>query len=402
MTKSKYIILLGDGMADRPVPELGGRTPLMVANTPNLDAIASRGKFGFVKTAAAGFPPGSDIMNMNVIGYDPALYYTGRAPIEAAAMGIELGADDVAFRCNLVTLRQKDGRIFMHDYSAGHISTYESESIIQFMDEHLGKGDISFYPGKSYRHLMVWRNGPTGLDLTPPHDILDQPIADYIPKNDLLIELMEKSWPLLENHAANQLRSARGQSPANSVWFWGEGKMPSMPSFSDKWGLEGVMVSAVDLLKGLGKLIGLDTPEIPGATGYLDTNYENKVGAAIEGLRKSDFAFLHVEAPDECGHNGDVKSKVRAIEDFDRRVVGPILEALKEFEKYKLLVMPDHQTPVELRTHVTDPVPYAILSSDDPLKAERKAAFAEAPEPEGRPDYIDSCRKLNEIFFSKD
>jgi len=388
-------------MADWPLPELNDQTPLMVARTPNMDAVASRGAFGYLRTASDGFPPGSDIMNMNIMGYDPALYYTGRAPIEAAGMGVNMGDDDVAFRCNLVTLRQKEGRVFMEDYSAGHISLHEGDAIIRFLDEDLGKGDISFHPGKTYRHLMMWKGGPTGLDLTPPHDIINQDIKPHIPKDDFLLEMMEKSWQLLENHPANQLRSAREQLPANSVWFWGEGKRPQIPLFKEKWGIEGVMVTAVDLLKGFGVLAGLEVPEVPGATGFLDTNYENKVKAAIEGLRVADFAYVHVEAPDECGHNADVDAKIRAIEDFDRRVVGNVMEALGEFERWRLWILPDHPTPVEVRTHVEDPVPFAMLTSDDAREPERNTPFAESPRPEEHSNYFDSCAKLHEIFFSK-
>jgi len=384
------------------LPELDNRTPLMAAKTPNMDSIASRGTFGYAVTAAPGFPPGSDIMNMNIMGYDPSLYYTGRAPIEAAGMGVELGPDDVAFRCNLVTLRLNEGKVYMYDYSAGHISEYEGDNIIRFLDEFLGKGDISFYPGKSYRHLMVWQNGPSGLNLAPPHDIMDREIGPYVPKDDRLLELIEKSWSLLQDHPANQLRNTRGQLPANSIWLWGEGKPPRLPTYREKYGLEGVMVSAVDLLKGLGKLAGLEVPEVEGATGYLDTRYENKVRAAVEGLQSGDFAYLHVEAPDECGHAADVASKIRAIEDFDRRVVGNVLEALENFSDWRLLVMPDHATPIEVRTHVKDPVPFAVLSSEDPPDAREKISFCETPEPEKHPNYLDSCAGLNEIFFKKD
>ncbi len=393
--------MLGDGMADRPLPELEGRTPLMAAKTPNMDSVSSRGTFGYVTTAAPGFPAGSDIMNMNIMGYDPSSYYTGRAPIEAAGMGIELGRDDVAFRCNLVTLKMNEGRVFMHDYSAGHISEYEGDNIIRYLDEFLGKGDISFYPGKSYRHLMVWQNGPDGLDLTPPHDIMDKEIAPYIPKDDSLLELTEKSWTLLRDHPANQLRNTRGQMPANSIWLWGEGKPPQLPTYAEKYGLEGVMVSAVDLLKGLGKLAGLEAPEVEGATGYLDTKYENKVKAAMEGLESRDFAYLHVEAPDECGHAADVNTKIRAIEDFDRRVVGNVLEAMENLSDWRLLVMPDHATPIEVRTHVKDPVPFAVLSSEVPKDARTQTSFCETPQPEKHHNYMNSCEKLNEFFFRK-
>jgi len=402
MAKMKYIILLGDGMADYPLPELGDRTPLMVARTPNMDAVASRGTFGFLRTASEGFPPGSDIMNMNILGYDPALYYTGRAPIEAAGMSIEMSADDVAFRCNLVSLRNDEGRVYMEDYSAGHIGLEEGDAIISFIDEYLGKDDISFHPGKSYRHIMLWTNGPTGLDLTPPHDILERDVEPYMPKNDFLLELMEKSRPLLQDHPVNRLRRASGKLTADSIWFWGEGKKPKLPPFREKWGIEGVIVTAVDLLKGIGVLADLETPDIPGATGYIDTNYENKVNAAIEGLHRADFAFVHVEAPDECGHNADVDAKIRAIEDFDSRVVGNVLKEIEEFEMWRLLVLPDHPTPIEVRTHVTDPVPFAMLTSDDVDRPERDTSYAESARPEEHPNYFDSCRKLHEIFFSKE
>jgi len=402
---TKYVILLGDGMADRPIPERGGQTPLMIARTPSLDAMASRGLFGIVRTGSENLPPGSDIMNMNIMGYPAELYYTGRAPLEAASMGIKLGQDDVAFRVNLVTLRPSGKTAIMDDYSAGHISTDHAAEIIRLVQKVLGDGARTFYPGKSYRHLMVWREGPADLDLAPPHDILGQEIAGYLPREPKLIEYLEKSMELLRDHPINQLRRARGLKPANSLWFWGQGKKPAMPKFSERWGLTGAAVSAVDLIKGIGAIVGLDVPEVKGATGYLDTNYEGKTQAALTALESGDFVFLHVEAPDEAGHNGDIDAKIKAIEDFDEKIVGPMIEGLKKFGSWRVLALPDHGTPISARTHVKDPVPFALLTSNDPVSPGRKTRFEEVlplDNPEKHPNYLPSAKELTKMFFGKE
>lgn len=404
-SQTKYVILLADGMADRAIEERGGMTPLMIARTPNLDAMASRGLFGMVRTASENLPPGSDIMNMNIMGYPAEQYYSGRSPFEAASMGIALEKDDIAFRVNLVTLRTVGESAIMDDYSAGHISTNHAAEIIRLLQIVFGDGARSFYPGKSYRHLMVWHDGPTDIELTPPHDIMGQEIAKYLPREPKLLEYLDKAMKILRDHPVNQLRRARGLKPANSIWFWGQGRKPVMPSFRERWGLRGAAVSAVDLIKGIGATIGLDTPHIEGATGYLDTNYEGKAKAALAALELGDFVFLHVEAPDEAGHNGDANAKIKAIEDFDEKIVGPVLEGLKKHNSWRALALPDHATPISVRTHVKDPVPFALLTSDDPESPRHKTRFEEAlppDDPAKHPHFLSSAKELTKLFFGKE
>lgn len=404
MKKIKYVILLADGMADRPLQQLDGKTPLMVANTPAMDMIASRGTFGFVNTSAEGFPPGSDIMNMNILGYAPERYYTGRAPLEAMSMDIPLEPDDVVFRVNFVTLRPKGNTAIMEDYSAGHIPTEHASEIIRLFQSELGDGARSFYAGKSYRHLMVWHDGPDDLELAPPHDIMGQEISPYIPREPKLVQLLEKAMEILREHPVNQLRLARGLKPANSIWFWGQGKKPNLPSFMERWGLSGAVVCAVDLIKGLGKAAGLDVPEVPGATGYYDTNYEGKVKTALDALEEKDFVFLHVEATDEAGHNADVESKIEAIENFDARIVEPMLKGMEKYSSWRVLVMPDHATPIGVRTHVKDPVPFALLTSEDPVEANNEKKFEDKLEEEvlRSKEFIGGVNNLHKLFFGKE
>ncbi|MCK4827264.1 cofactor-independent phosphoglycerate mutase, partial [bacterium] len=362
----KYIVLIGDGMSDYPLKELGNRTPLEAAQTPNMDSIAKEGIVGTVKTIPEDLPSGSGVANLNVLGYDPRFYYTGRGPIEAANMGIILGKNDIAFRCNLITA--KKGILF--DYSAGHISDGEAKELIEFIDEKLGDDNIEFYPGTSYRHLMIIREAieKSGLKISdinkikcvPPHDITGKEIENNLPKNEgssFLIELMEKSSPFMESHEVNKKRVADGKNPANMIWLWGQGKKPAMPSFKEKFGIGGSIISAVNLIKGIGICIGLKVINVPGATGFLDTNYKGKAEAALDSLKENDFVFVHVEAPDEAGHMGDAKKKIQAIEDFDKLVVGTILQGCKDFNEYKILVLPDHPTPISLMTHSREPVP---------------------------------------------
>lgn len=364
----KYIVLVGDGMGDRPLPELGGKTPLQYAHTPNMDRLASIGILGRVRTVPEGMHPGSDVANLSILGYDPAKYYSGRAPLEAASIGVELGADDVAFRCNLVTLKFSMDRTsaVMEDYSSGHISTGEAAELIREINRKLGRDNITFYPGVSYRHLMVWRGGSADVECIPPHDILGKDIADYLPVgngDDLLKKIMKDSVAVLEGHAINQKRVKNGRNPGNCVWFWGQGRKPQMPTFRDKYGITGALVSAVDLTKGLGINAGFEILQVPGITGYLDTNYRGKTDATIEALQSVDFAYLHVEAPDEAGHSGNVQDKVRAIEDFDRFIVGGVMEDMKRFPEYRILLLPDHATPLAIRTHSSEPVPFVIYDS---------------------------------------
>jgi 2,3-bisphosphoglycerate-independent phosphoglycerate mutase len=374
----KYIILLGDGMADRPHAKLGGKTCLQAAKTPNLDRLATLGQAGMVRTVPEGFPPGSDVANLSVLGYDPRTYYSGRSPLEAASIGVELGPDDVAYRCNLVTLRITGGksagtgrRAIMEDFSAGHISTEEARLLIEELDGKLSSDRIRFYPGVSYRHLMVWKGGKDKIECTPPHDIQDKNIQDYLPcgEGDQIINaLMEESTDLLLAHPVNTARQESGKRPANSIWLWGQGKRPTMPTFKEKYGLQGAMISAVDLTKGLGIYAGFEVINVPGATGWIDTNYVGKAEHALWALKTKDLVYVHVEAPDEAGHAGDLDNKIKAIEDFDELLVGNIMHGMKQFDDYRILALPDHPTPVELRTHSSEPVPFVIYDN----KHERK------------------------------
>lgn len=358
----KYIILVGDGMPDRPLKELGGRTVLEAAHTPNMDRVAKSGVSGMANFVPDDFPPGSDVANLSLFGYDPRTCYTGRGPLEAASMGIELKEDDVAFRCNLVTL--KDGS--MDDYSAGHISTQDAHELIRDLDARLSDERTRFYPGISYRHLCVIKNGPAHAECTPPHDISGKPFEDHLPKgtgSEILNDLMKRSVPVLEKSAANIRRISEGKKPATSIWLWGQGRKPSMKDYQSKYGITGSVITAVDLIKGIGVCAGLDVINVPGATGYLDTNYKGKAEYALESLRAKDFVFVHVESPDETGHNGDVKGKIQAIEDFDRLVVGTVLDGLKDLKEYRLLVTADHPTPIEIRTHSRGMVPFAMCGT---------------------------------------
>ena len=355
-------------MADRPLSELGGKTPLEYAHTPNMDRLASTGILGSVRTVPEDMHPGSDVANLSILGYSPADYYSGRAPLEAASIGVELGEKDVAFRCNLVTLKFSMDRTsaIMEDYSSGHIPTQEAAELIREINRHLGSDTISFYPGVSYRHLMVWRGGSADVECVPPHDILGKDIADYLPVgigDGRLKQIMKDSVSVLEAHPVNQNRIKDGKNPGNCVWFWGQGGKPRMPKFRDKYGVSGALVSAVDLTKGLGIYAGFEILQVPGITGYLDTNYRGKTNATLNALQDVDFVYLHVEAPDEAGHSGKCRDKIQAIEDFDRFVVGGIMEGMKRFPEYRLLLLPDHATPLEIRTHSAEPVPFVIFDS---------------------------------------
>ena len=366
----KYIVLLGDGMADRPLAELGGRTPLQAAFTPNMDRLASEGLCGMARTVPGDYEPGSDVANMSILGYDPALYYTGRAPLEAASMGVELKPDDVAYRCNLVTLR-RDGRIaFMEDYSAGHITSEEAAKLIREVAAGLRARDAVFYPGVSYRHLMVWRGGEDMVVCTPPHDILGKNISEFMPLGpgaEFLVDLMKRSVGILEKHSVNDARVSEGRNPANSIWLWGQGKKPMLQPFKDVYGVTGAMVSAVDLMNGLAVCAGLEVLKVPGVTGWLDTNYMGKAEYAMDALKRHDFAYIHVEAPDEAGHMGKIFEKVKAIEDFDAQVVGTVLSAIRRIGPCRILLMPDHSTPIAIRTHSKEAVPFVIWDSTAPV-----------------------------------
>jgi 2,3-bisphosphoglycerate-independent phosphoglycerate mutase len=364
----KYIVIIGDGMADRPLKELEGKTPLQRAFTPNMDRLAREGLIGMVRTVPPGFHPGSDVANLSILGYDPRKFYSGRAPLEAASMGVELGQNDVAYRCNLVTLKfdKEKVRAVMEDYSGGHISTAEAHELITDINGQLGTDDIRFYPGVSYRHLMVWRNGELDVECVPPHDISGKEIADYLPSGqgeEVLRELMRSSVGVLNCHPVNRERVAQGKKPANSIWLWGQGKKPRIPTFREKYSLSGALVSAVDLTKGLGVCAGFEILSVPGVTGYIDTNYTGKAEYSLKALEKCDFVYIHVEAPDEAGHSGNYRDKVKAIEDFDALVVGTVLRGAKAFDEYRILLMPDHATPIEARTHTSEPIPFVIYDS---------------------------------------
>ncbi|MFW5987627.1 MAG: cofactor-independent phosphoglycerate mutase [Methanohalophilus sp.] len=357
----KYIVLIGDGMADYPIRELGDKTVLGAADIPHMDRMALEGINGLATNVPDGMPAGSDVANMSILGYDPAKHYSGRAPLEAASMGIELDKNDVAFRCNLITIENGD----ILDHSAGHISTEEASQLMQAIEDELG-GDVHFYPGISYRHLMVAQFGADAVCI-PPHDVVEDPASDHMPRGDSaekLQELIRASWDILSEHPVNKKRIEEGKRPANSIWFWGQGYAPSMPSFEDMYGLKAAVISAVDLIKGLGICEGMDVIEVPGATGYLDTNYVGKAEYALEALKDHDIVFVHVEAPDEAGHMGSLEAKVQAVEDFDSKVVGTILEGIEKLsEECTVLVLPDHPTPIAVRTHTPDPVPFVIYPS---------------------------------------
>jgi 2,3-bisphosphoglycerate-independent phosphoglycerate mutase len=362
----KYLIVLGDGMADEPVQELGGRTPLEVAETPNMDRIAREGAMGMIQTVPDGYQPGSDIANLGVLGYDVKVCYTGRGALEAASMGIDLGPLDMAYRCNLVTITEG----VMEDFSAAHISSEEGRKLLQSLNDHLSGRGAFFYPGVSYRNLMVIPGGQ-GVESTPPHDIVGQETGPFLPTGpdrELILSCMEESRKIFKDHEVTQNRIATGKRPATHIWPWSSGRRPEIPHFSKLWGLSGGMISAVDLLNGIATLAGMKVIKVPGATGYLDTDYEAKAGYAIEALKHLDFLYLHVEAPDEAGHLGDVKAKITAIERVDA-MIGTIM---KHFDG-RIAVLPDHPTPVRVKTHTADPVPFAILGCG----TDRCSAFSE-------------------------
>ncbi|AKB49116.1 2,3-bisphosphoglycerate-independent phosphoglycerate mutase 1 [Methanosarcina sp. Kolksee] len=362
----KYAVLIGDGMADYPIEKLGGKTILQAARTPAMDYIAAHGKIGLAKTIPDELHPGSDVANMSILGYDPAVYYSGRAPLEAASMGVALASDDVAFRCNLVTIEHRR----IKDYSAGHISSEEARILIETLDAELGNEELSFNPGISYRHLLVAKNNlGAETECTPPHDITGKKIEEYLPggkDGDFFSDLMKKSMIVLELHPVNLKRIEEGKNPANSIWVWGQGYAPKFTPFQELYGKTGAVISAVDLLKGIGVYAGMDIIEVQGATGYLDTNYEGKASAAIEVLKTRDLVFVHVEAPDEAGHEGSIDKKLKAVEDFDSRIVVPILKhAMASDEPFTILVLPDHPTPISIKTHARDPVPFAVYRTDN-------------------------------------
>jgi 2,3-bisphosphoglycerate-independent phosphoglycerate mutase len=377
----KYVIIQGDGMGDRRGDAPGARTPLEAARTPHFDRVAGCGRFGLIHTIPQGYPPGSDVGNLSLFGYDPRLYYTGRSPLEAAAMGVKLGPQDVAFRMNLVTLSGSAAAPVMADYSAGHIPSADAARIVSDLDARLADESFQFYPGVSYRHLLVWRKGCQTMHTTPPHDITDQPVQGHLPTGEgaeQLRRIMDASRELLTGHAVNRERRAAGQAPVSQVWLWGQGKAPSMPSFASLHGLRGACISAVDLVRGVAVYAGFDIIHVPGATGYIDTDYAAKGEYALKALADHDLIFIHIEAPDESGHMGSREEKIRAIESIDQLIVGPLLEKLPALGPFRLFITSDHATPVALRTHTPDPVPFAMMAGEQLAAAPRPVKYGEA------------------------
>ncbi len=369
----KYAVILYDGMADYPVPVFDGKTPMMMANKPNFDRLAQKGEVGLVRTVADGLKPGSDVANLSVMGYDPMKYYTGRSPLEAVSIGVKMADDDIALRCNLVTLSNEENYDdkTMIDYSAGDISSADAAEIIKSVQEHFGGGEFDFYNGVSYRHCLIHHGGTVELgNMTPPHDISDRVVGPYLsaaPTAEKLVQMMRDSYEFLKDHPVNKRRISEGKRPANSIWLWGEGKKPVLPLFTDLYCVKGSVISAVDLLKGIGIAAGMATPEVEGATGYIDTNFEGKANAAVHELKNgADLVYVHIEAPDECGHRNEPENKVRAIELIDEKVLPIIINGLEEIgEDYKIMILPDHPTPIVTKTHASDPVPYMIYKKSE-------------------------------------
>ncbi len=398
----KYIVVLGDGMADEPIPALGGKTPLDAAATPVLDELAGKGTLGTVQNVPAGMAPGSDVANLSVLGYDPAANYSGRSPLEALSVGVQMEDDDVIFRSNIVTLTEPEpyAQKTILDHSSGEISTADADILMDAIREEFNSDTFWFYTGTSYRHILVWKHGRVSA-LEPPHDHLGKVIGDYLPQEKVLRDMMERSFDILNNHPLNLARAAAGKHKANSLWFWGAGTKPRVQNFKEKTGLTGAMISAVDLLKGIAVGAGMKVYNVPGATGSIDTNWEGKAQAAIDALLKDgcDYAYIHVEAPDEMGHQGRVEDKVKSIEYLDSRLIARVKQAMEAAgEDYRMLILPDHPTPLRIRTHTSNPVPYLLYDSTHEQKkrerfTEESARNADNFEPNGY--------KLLERFLAK-
>ena len=402
----KYFVMLCDGMADEPVEALGGVTPMEMAEKPCMNNLAAKGEVGMVKTVAEGLKPGSDVANLSVLGYEPAKYYSGRSPLEAASIGIDLKDTDVTLRCNLVTLSDEEDyeNKTILDYCADDISTEDAKVLVEYIQENLGNEIFKFYPGVSYRHCLVWSNGnPNPGALTPPHDITGRVITEYIPKGEYtteLYELMKKSYELLKNHPLNLKRIENGKRPANSIWLWGEGTKPLLDDFSDKFGKKGSMISAVDLLKGIAICAGMNSVDVDGATGYIDTDFDGKCKAAIEEFKNgADFVYVHVEAPDECGHRGETENKVKSIELIDKHILGPVTEFLRGYDDFAVLVCPDHPTPLSIRTHSSNPVPYLIYNSKNEIDSKVENFCEKEAEKTG--NFIEKGFTMMNYFLSK-
>jgi len=396
----KYIVLVGDGMADYSLKELKRRTPLEAAGIKNLNYFARAGTLGLIRTTPRGMTPGTDVANLAILGYDPQRYYSGRGPLEALNQGIRYGRQDIIFRCNLVTAA--NGKLI--DYSAGHVTSEEGKELFRALNREIGTCSLKFFPGVSYRNLALLKK-PAGLASLlslrthPPHDVMGKKFSVIFPKGKgagMLIGLMERSREILETHPVNARRKRHGKGPANMIWLWGQGTRPEMPSFYRKYGLKGAVISAVDIVKGIGRATGMEIIDVPGATGYFDTDYEGKARYALKALKKNDLVFVHVEAPDEAGHNGDIKAKIKAIEDFDRKVAGTVLKGIGAYGNYKILALTDHPTPISLRTHAPDPVPFAIFKNGDNKRG--KAGFNERDAKKSRL-FFNKGHKLMEFFL---
>lgn len=379
----KYIVLLCDGMADYPVPELNNKTPMEAANKPAMDSLVPFSELGMMKTVPDGLPAGSDVANLSVIGYNPTICYSGRSPLEAANIGVDMAQTDIALRCNLVTLSNDEPyeNKKMVDYCAGDISTEEANELIKTLQNYFGGNTFDFYTGTAYRHCLIWHNGTANLGkITPPHDISGRIIGEYLPTDkaaEPLLKIMKESYQILKDHPVNKARIEKGLSPATSAWFWGQGVKPQLENFEKKYHLKGAMISAVDLLKGIGKLTGMRVENVSGATGYIDTNFKGKKDAAIHALKNGcDYAYIHLEAPDECGHRGEIQNKVLAIEKIDQLILQPLLEEMKSIDDFTLLICPDHPTPLSIRTHVGEPIPYLIYQSNQ-LRKNSQTTFTE-------------------------
>lgn len=399
----KYAVVLYDGMADYPVDALGGKTPMEVANKPYFDSLGKRGEVGIVKTVDDSLKPGSDVANLSVMGYDPTQSYTGRSPLEAVSIGVKLSDTDVTLRCNVVTLSDEENYEDKHmvDYSAGDISSAEAAEIIKTVQEHFGNELFTFYSGVSYRHCLVWHDGTTDLgNMTPPHDISGRVIGSYLSDAETakpLIKMMKESYELLKDHPVNLERIRHGKRPANSIWLWGEGTRPRLSLFSEKFGLKGSVISAVDLLKGIGLCAGMNVPDVEGATGYIDTNFKGKAECAVREFENgSDFVYLHFEAPDECGHRNEPENKVRSIELIDELVLPTLIEALEKYDDYKIMILPDHPTPIKTNTHARDPVPYMIYHKKGELAGVKNVNENSAKE---TGIYFESGTKLMDHFI---
>ncbi len=399
----KYVVILTDGAADTPVDELEGKTPYEAADKPTIDGLARLSEVGMVRTVPEGLPPGSDVANLAVFGYDPKKYYTGRSPLEAVSMSVSLELTDTTFRTNVVTLSDEPeyAAKTMIDYSADEIPSEEARELIEYVNKNLATDEYEFYGGFSYRHLMVWHNKENNFKLTPPHDISDRVIGPYLPEDKTILSLMERSYDLLKDHPVNRARIDRGLNPANSLWIWGNGTKPDLPTYAKRFEIKGTVVSAVDLVKGIGLCAGLNVPDIEGVTGNINTNFEGKAEAAIDALRGgSDFVYIHLEAPDEAGHRRETENKVRAIELIDKKIATPVLKYLKDCgEDYRILIMPDHPTPLATRTHSAAPVPYMLYSSANE-KESGVQSFTEA-EAEKTGIFIDRGYTLANKLFGK-